>query len=124
MRIDGDTIGRLLVVQSIWITNATGRKRGWLCVCSCDERTRIADHGWHADSKLYPVRCEVEGKWHWIDGPAQKTIYLRDSDGAGIILGGPREVLTWEQVQDWIEGKQQAEAKKPLTGQRSLFGDE
>jgi len=84
----------------------------------------LADHDWHADSQLYPVRCEVEGKWHWIDGPAQKTIYLRDSDGAGILLGGPREVLTWQQVQDWIEGKQLAAAKKPLTGQRSLFGDD
>jgi len=40
----GDTIGRLLVVQSIWITNATGRKRGWLCVCSCEERTRVVKH--------------------------------------------------------------------------------
>jgi hypothetical protein len=88
-----------------------------------DRMQWLATHDWIVDQRFFPVRCEVDGKWHWLDGPGNKTIYVRDSDGAGIILGGPRDVMTWTQLTEWIEGKS-PEVKKPLAGQRSLFGDE
>jgi hypothetical protein len=31
--------------------------------------------------------------------------------------------MTWQQLVEWVEGKQ-PEAKKPLQGQRNLFGDD
>ena len=98
-------------------------KCGQVTMTTNDRMQWLAAHDWIVDARFFPVRCEVEGKWHWLDGPGHKTIYVRDSDGAGIILGGPRDVMTWQQLQDWVEGKR-PEAKKPLQGQRNLFGDD
>jgi hypothetical protein len=39
----GDIFGRLIVLKSIWIVQPSGRKRGWLCKCSCGHK--VQKHG-------------------------------------------------------------------------------
>jgi hypothetical protein len=47
-------------------------------------------------------------------------------EGVAVIHGGGNQVLTWEELQEWIEPTMQPELVKRnlLSGQKSLFGDE
>lgn len=54
---------------------------------------------------------------------SESRCVLRNWHVTGVsLLDGPRdEAMTFEQLQAWIDG---SDAKKPLLGQRSLFGDD
>jgi hypothetical protein len=45
-------------------------------------------------------------------------------EGVAVIHGGGNQVLTWEELQEWIEPTAQPEVVRPMKGQKSLFGDE
>lgn len=80
----------------------------------------LAERGWHHDASMGLISPALSGKYHWVDGPDNKTLYVRDTDGAFVILGGPKELGTWEQLQDLVEGRLDP-VKKYLPGQKSLF---
>jgi hypothetical protein len=42
-------------------------------------------------------------------------------EGVAVIHGGGTQVLTWEELMEWIEPTVQAEPVRPLKGQKSLF---
>lgn len=69
------------------------------------------------------------GSCLWVDGhkglrPVSLWISVRE--GVAVIHGGGNQVLTWEELQEWIEPTAQPEVVKRnvLVGQKSLFGDE
>ena len=69
------------------------------------------------------------GSCLWVDGhkglrPVSLWISVRE--GVAVIHGGGSRVLTWEELQEWIEPTVQPEPVKRnlLSGQKSLFGDE
>jgi hypothetical protein len=69
------------------------------------------------------------GSCLWVDGhkglrPVSLWVSVRE--GVAVIHGGGNQVLTWEELQEWIEPTVQPELVKRnlLSGQKSLFGDE
>ena len=69
------------------------------------------------------------GSCLWVDGnkclrPVSLWVSVRE--GVAVIHGGGNQVLTWKELQEWIEPTVQPELAKRnvLVGQKSLFGDE
>jgi hypothetical protein len=54
------------------------------------------------------------------------SLWLAVREGVAVIHGAGNQVLTWEELQEWIEPTVQPEVVKRnlLVGQKSLFGDE
>ncbi len=52
---------------------------------------------------------------------ALRGLWMAISTGVSLLDGPRDEAMTFEQLQSWIQG---TDAKKPLQGQRSLFGDD
>jgi len=63
----------------------------------------------------------------WIDGNKGErpvSLWLSVREGKAILHGPGDQVMSWEDVQEWIAPTVQPEAKKPLAAQRNLFGDD
>jgi len=63
----------------------------------------------------------------WVDGHKGKrpvSLWMSVREGVAVIHGAGDQVLTWEELQEWIEPTVQLELSRPLKGQKSLFGDE
>lgn len=89
-----------------------------------DRARWLSDHGWRPEIADEPCDVTTFGQSFWFDEDGgNRSLWLRVNDGSAMIHGPRREVMTWVQLTEWIEGKS-PEAKKPLAGQRSLFGDE
>ena len=64
------------------------------------------------------------GSCLWVDGHKglrPVSLWLSVREGVAVIHGGGTQVLTWEELQEWIEPTVQVETKKPVTTQRNLF---
>jgi len=69
------------------------------------------------------------GSCLWVDGHKglrPVSLWLAVREGVAVIHGAGNQVLTWEELQEWIEPTVQLEPLKKnlLAGQKSLFGDE
>ena len=69
------------------------------------------------------------GSCLWVDGHKGKrpvSLWVSVREGVAVIHGGGNQVLTWEELQEWIEPTVRPELVKRnlLSGQKSLFGDE
>ena len=53
----------------------------------------------------------------------QRGLWMAISTGVSLLDGPRDEAMKFGELQRWIEGSED-QAKKPLQGQRSLFGDE
>jgi hypothetical protein len=51
-----------------------------------------------------------------------EEFWLAARDGSALVHTSSLPVMTWEELQAWIQ--EQPEAKKPLAAQRNLFGDD
>jgi len=67
------------------------------------------------------------GSCLWVDGHKglrPVSLWLSVREGVAVIHGAGAQVLTWEELMEWIEPTVQLELVRPLKGQKSLFGDE
>lgn len=63
----------------------------------------------------------------WIDGnKGMRTVslWLSVREGKAILHGPGDQVMSWEDLQEWIEPTRQPEPVKAVAKARSLFGDD
>lgn len=61
----------------------------------------------------------------WVDGvkgDRNVSLWLSARDGSAVIHGVNEPALTWEQLQDWVQGKNDVKKQSPKA--RSLFEDD
>jgi hypothetical protein len=84
----------------------------------------LTAHGFLAETRS----CVLPdlGSCLWVDGHKGKrpvSLWLSVREGFAVIHGAGTQVLTWEELQEWIEPTVHAEPVRPLKGQKSLFGE-
>ncbi len=85
----------------------------------------LESHGWKVFDLTRPQQITGIGLSARFEETAapHRGLWLAISTGVALLDGPRDEGMTWQQLVDWIDGKE-PEVKKPLAGQRSLFGDE
>ena len=82
----------------------------------------LTAHGFLAETRS----CVLPdlGSCLWVDGHKglrPVSLWLSVREGVAVIHGAGTQVLTWEELMEWIEPTVQAETKTPVTAQRNLF---
>lgn len=89
-----------------------------------ERRTWMESHGWRQASAPFRT-VDIKGLGNCArfeeQNEPQRGLWMAISTGVSLLDGPRDEAMTFEQLQAWIDG---TEAKKPLQGQKSLFGDD
>ena len=87
-------------------------------------RQWMESHGWLQEQLSTPCKIKDLGESYWFEevNEPRRSLWLGVSDGWAVLHGAGSQAMTWTELQNWIENK--AEVKKPLQGQKSLFGDD
>lgn len=88
-------------------------------------RQWLESHGWQQIIMPNAHNVQGIGNSHRFEEQSEphRGLWLGIFTGVALLDGPRDEAMTWKELTEWIEGKS-PEAKKPLAGQRSLFGDE